>query len=227
MTREDSRETTESAGAEVRIAVLLAVCAVLAAGIGLRSSMVSGDAGGNATAAIRGAARRGAEIDNVAARIYSEDAPLALPVAEADLRASAAKRAATDQSGIAKELLSVEGAGQAALAQLIARSAAIVADGNPGSATSLDGADLMKRVAALRAAYPDLVQLDPEAEASAASDLRRKSSLLLAALIPISVGFLCGALAEGFPHLSRRFFALGSIAAVAGLVMAIIVEVSI
>lgn len=218
-------EREEPAGADLRIAVLLAVCAVLAAAIGLRASTVNGNAGGDATSAVRGDVHRGSEIVQDATRIYAEDAPQAYQVAEADLRAAAATQAAAGATGIAREILAVEAKRQAALAKLLAEHSSTVVQ-RPGDATSLSSADLMRRLAEVRARYPGLVKVFPEADASAASDLRFKSNLLVAALIPISIGFLCGALAEGFTRLRGRLFLVGSLAALAGLAMAIVVELS-
>src|SRR4051812_9089158 len=108
MANEEAPADSEAAGMEFRVAILLAACAVLAATIGLLSSRASGDAGGDATAAIRGDVRRGSEIVNDAARIYAEDAPLAFQVAEADLRAAEAQASRESATGLAQELLGNE-----------------------------------------------------------------------------------------------------------------------
>ncbi len=173
---------------------------------------------------MREQSKQGSGIVDAAAFLYAEDAPLALQVAEAQIRAEETERVARTESGTTAALLEAEAAAQRELAATLARSSRIVDD--PATAPDLTADDLMERLAELRQ-RSELSEIDPTASQVAANDLNYKSSLLLVALIPLAVAFMFGALAQVYPERRTALLVPGAALAVAAAIFAVVVEVTL
>lgn len=209
------------------MALLLAIAAIAAALIGGRAALL-GDSGSDAlNDAVREDVRQGARVVGDVRRLYEEDAVIVHRTAAAALLADRLERAAAGEEGNARLVLEAEAAAQAELADLLSGTSRI-ARGDVESAISADGADLLERLAAIRAQRPaDLAALDPDATQQAAEDEAEASALMLAATIPIAVAFLLGALGEALPRARRGLLTAGYCFVGAGIVAAIVVEVTV
>lgn len=201
--------------------MLLAVTAIVGVLIGWRASTISGAAGGDATAAVRGDVKRGAAIVDDAQRLFIEDAGIAYQIAEAEIRSQVDEQhAATADPALAEQLRS-DARIQSGLANALVHTSSMVTD--PRAAPALDGSDLLDRLADIRAIHPDLTQIDVASTESSAEADRRKSTLLIGTLVPLAVAVLLGSLAEAYNE-RRRFFLVGGwIAVGASIVLAILV----
>jgi hypothetical protein len=206
------------------VAVLLAVAAVIAAMIGARAALL-GDSGSDTWhKSIREDVKRDAGIVESTRFVYSEEAPAALRLRTAQIRAQEARREAKGEDDPIRAVLEVEAAGQEGLAET-ERMASETAD-DP-KYTKGEGYDVLKRLADYRAEDPDLIAIDPDATEERGSDRSKESALLVATTILVAFAFLCGALAHGFPDWRRRLVPAGFAFAGAGLVAAIAIEVAL
>jgi hypothetical protein len=214
----EAEEDTDTA-----LAVLLALAAVLAALIGARAAYL-GDVGSDTWhEALREDIKHGAGLVEDVRFLYQEEAPLALQVAEARIRArEAALEAARAPASAVRDALLTEAGAQHRVANALGASSKLAS--NPRYREG-DGFDLARRLADVRAENPDLVALDPDQTQEEGNDLAQESSLLVAAAIPVGLAFLCGALSKGFPLWRRWLIPVGYGLAAAGLIAAILVEV--
>jgi hypothetical protein len=204
------------------VAVLLAVSAVIAALIGARAAIL-GDSGSDTWhKAVREDVKRDSGIVESSRFVYEEEAPAALRLRVAQIRAEEARRAAQGESDPTAGLLELEAGAQEGLAET-EKQASDTAD-DPRYARG-PGYDIAKRLADERAEFPDLVALDPDATEDRGSDQSLESSLLVATTILVGIAFLCGALSQGFPGWRRRLVPVGFGFAGAGLVAAVVVEI--
>jgi hypothetical protein len=217
--RDQQAETEET---PTVVAVLLAVAAVIAATIGARAAIL-GDSGSDTWhKAVREDVSRDAGIVESSRFVYEEEAPAALRLREAEIRAEEARRAAKGESDPAAGVLELEVGAQEGLAET-EKQASDTAD-DPRYAKG-QAYDVMRRLADERAETPDLVALDPDATEERGSDQSLESSLLVATTVLVAIAFLCGALSHGFPEWRRRLVPAGFGFAGAGLVAAVAVEV--
>lgn len=225
--RQSPERPEEASGTDTGVAVLLAVAAIAAALIGGRAAIL-GDSGSDAwQEAVREDVRAGARIAGDVRRLYEEDVPVALRVAEAQLLGDALAQAAAAERGTVADILSAEGGANERVADSLSRGSAI-AGGDPSRALELDGALVLERLAELRAERsPELAALDPDATEERGSDRSRESSLLVATTVPVGLAFMFGALAAAFPAARRRLVIAGYAAVALGVVVAIVVEVSL
>lgn len=218
------RETPEQK-TETRVAILLAVAAVIAAVIGARAALV-GDSGSDTWhQAVRADVRHGAGLVEDLRFVYGEEAPLALQVAEATTRSRELARVARATRGEVRRLLDAEASAEEQVAETV-RGASEIAK-NRRYARDDGSYDVLARLADQRAKNPDLIEFDAGAIEKRGSDKTRKSSLLVAATIPVAIAFLLGALAEGFERRRRVFVPMGYAFAATGLVLALVIEVSL
>lgn len=218
-------QTSQGRGSAV--AVLLAVAAVSTALVGGRAALLGDSGSDRLNQVLREDVRQGARVVGDARRLYEEDASVAHRVAEAQLIAEQTDRAAARESGDAAATLEAESEANAGVAEVLSESSTL-ARGSPQRALRLEGADLLERFAEIRAERSaELAALDPDATQTAAEDETRASSLMTAAIIPIGVAFLLGALAETFVPSRSRLLAGGYACVAIGILAAIAVEVSL
>jgi hypothetical protein len=199
--------------------VLVAVTAVIGVIIGYTASTVNGNAGGNATSAVRGDVIRGAAIVNDSQRLYAEDAGIAFQMAEAEIRSQVdSDHASSAEPALAADLRS-DARIQTGIANALVMTSSWVHD--PTTAPGIDGRDLLAHLAAIRARHPDLTNIDVAGLESAAEDDRRESVLLLAGLIPLAVAVLFGSLAEVEERRRDLLVACGWAATAIGVVFAV------
>ncbi|MBI4260367.1 MAG: hypothetical protein HY658_07360 [Actinobacteria bacterium] len=201
------------------VAVLLAAAAVVAAFLGARASLVSSAASGDWQHAVRQETKRAAALVEDVRFVYSDEASAAFLVAESEILAEEYRRQAEALSGTARAALVIEARVQEALAAAVGGNFEIVTD--PSYRTAEGGFDVGARLAAVRAAYPDLVAIDPDEPMDAADAAARRAVLGVGATLPVAAAFLFGALAQGFPGRRRpllsagfAFLALGALAGV-------------
>lgn len=207
----------------VRVAILLAAAALIAATIGIRAATLSDSGSDSWQTAIREEVRRDARIVSDVRRLYAEEAVVAYDIAELQIRAEEGRTEARASSGSVAAVLRSEAAARAALAKALTDTSTKLID-TPAEAPGLTGADLFARLAQLRG---EAVKLDPEATLDAGTDSAEKGTWLTATVIVVSLAFLCGALAAGLPGPRRRLLAAGYSFAGAGLLAAVAVEVAL
>jgi hypothetical protein len=204
--------------------VLLAVATIVGVAIGFRASNLSGAAGGDGTTAVRDDIRRGGAIIDAARKVYAEDAPLAFQMAEVELRADQDRSTAADATDpLTRQLLRFDAHAQAGLAAALRDTSSWITD--PRTAPDLDGADLVDRFEEIRASNPEATQIDVASSQESAEDDRRKSTLLIGALIPVALAVLFGSLAEFDERRRARLVTAGWAAIAVGLVLAVLIEV--
>lgn len=209
--------------ADIAVAVLLAVAAVIVAIVGGRAAFV-GDSGSDTwQAAIREDVKRSAGIVEDARFLYSEEVPVALQIEEARIRKRELRAAAGGTSGTVRGVLEAKAEAQTQIAAPIDEVNDLA--GNPRYKLAEDG--VVRRLADRRAKNPDLMRLDPDATESRGSEENLKSTWLIAATVLVAIAFLLGALAEGFESWRRRLVPVGYAVAAVGLMAAVVVEVAL
>ena len=207
------------------IAVLLAVAAVLAAGIGAHAAAVGDEGSDRWHEAVRAEIKYGAGLIEDTRFVYQEIAPQAFQVLSATVQGqelSRQARRARDTS--VRALVQGEAGAQQLLGRFVAQRSGIARQPQylrPGPAY-----DTARRLAAERDHHPALVTLDAGEVDHEGSQLKEQSSLLFAAAIPAAFAFLCGALAHGFGTWRRWLLPLGFALCAASLILALIVEFS-
>ena len=220
---EDTGERERSSNS---IALLLALAAVVAALIGGRAALLGDSGSDQLNLALREDVRQGARIVGDVRRLYEEDASIAHRIAEAELLSGAMSRAANGESGDNAAILEAEAAAQGTLADVLA-SASNLAKDSPQRAIALDGGDLLQRLTEIRAERsPELAGLDPDATQSDAESRAEASALLSAAVVPVAVAFLLGAVAEVAPRRRRLLIGAGYACVSVGVIAAILIEVA-
>jgi hypothetical protein len=207
------------------IAVLLAVAAVLAAGIGAYAAAVGDEGSDRWHDAVRAEIKYGAGVIEDSRFVYQEIAPQAFQVISATVQGqelSQQARRARDPS--VRALLQGEAGAQELLGRFVAQRSGIARQPQylrpgPTYATA-------RRLAAERNRHPALVRLDAGEVEHEGSQLKKQSSLLFASAIPAAFAFLCGALAHGFGTWRRWLLPLGFALCAASLILALIVELS-
>ena len=160
-------------------------------------------------------------------RLYQEDVAVAHRIAEAHLLAEAMTGASERERSDTAELLRSEAQAQATLADVLAEASPL-AEGDPRRTIRLDGADLLARLAEIRAERSSgLASLDPDGTQAQAEEQAEASSLLAAAVIPVAFAFLVGALAEVFSGARRALLGVGYGLVLAGIAAAIVIELTI
>jgi len=203
---------------------LLAAAAVLAALIGWRASLLGGQASSAWQQALRTEIKRGAAVVEDVRFVYQGEAPSALAVARATIRAEEYRAAGDALSGTDREALVVEAETQDSVGAVAGGDFELVTD--PKYRTEDGGYDLELRLADVRAEHPDLVALDPDAGQAAGDALARKATLELSATIPVAAAFLLGALSQGFSRRRRPFLVAGFALLAAGLLLAAVIELT-
>jgi hypothetical protein len=215
-------EPPDSGETPTVVAVLLAVAAVVAAVIGARAALLTDSGSDTWHQTIREDVKRGAALVEDVRFVYTEEAPLAFQAAEGAVRSEEARREARSTGGISKSLLEVHAGAQAGVVETVITSSKLASSEKYATPK---GPDVIERLADVRAENPDLVSLDPDATEDRGSELNFEGSMLVATTIPAGLGFLCGALANGFPSRRRWLVPLGFALTGVSLVLALIVEI--
>ena len=208
------------------VAVLLTIAAVLAAVIGTRASMVSGDASGAWQSALRTEVKRSVGAINDVSLLYLTEYPQAMRVLPAEMIADALRAAEAGQTEAVAQALESEAARQLELADAL--SATTPLTDSAAYLLASGGFDLGKRLADIRASGtegPELLALDPDSLIGVGDQLADKATLLTYALIPTSLCALLGILARPVRRYRRALLGAGVAALYCGAVMALAVEV--
>jgi hypothetical protein len=208
-----------------RVAVLLAVAAVVAALIGWQAAVISNSAGSDWQSALRTEVKRSAAAQEDVRYLYQNELPVAIRVLQARALESAYRAAAKTATGPAQLALKVEADTQAQVASALEKNYEL--SSSPAYALPSGGLDLAKRLADLRATSPGILALDPGALETQGDALASRANLLTLTLLPTSIGALFGVLAQPLRRYRDRFLALGWTGVVVGggLALAIFGEV--
>jgi hypothetical protein len=211
----------EENGSERAVAILIAVAAIVGVALGARATLLSSDASDTWKSAVRTEVKRAAASVEDVRYVYVTEAPLAMQVVTATVRARALEQSAQATQGIVRSALLAEAETQRTLAAQIAKSAPDVKK----YGTRSGGFDAAKRLADQRKRFPDLVALDPDERQRAGDRISRHSMLDVLATVPAGIAFLLGAFAEAF-HRRRRLLVFGgALFVAAAVVFGIVVEI--
>jgi hypothetical protein len=201
--------------------ILLAVAAAIAAALGGWSSVLADRGSDTWHEAVREHVKQAAGAVEDIRFVYDEEAPTALQVAEARILSDEYRKAAGKASGLAREIVLIEGDAQEEAAGVLEAGSEMATDPRYDDPQT-DGFDVGLRLAHVRQENPGLLTLRPGATQDEGSRLSAKASLLLLATVPVALAFVCGALVYGFPRWGRAlvvagfaFVAVGVVAAVA------------
>jgi hypothetical protein len=206
------------------VTLLLVGAAVFGAIIGIRAALVDNNGGDNLDRSVRQDVKRGAAVVESIRFVYAEEAPAAVQVAEARIRARDLRAAAKGKPGPVADYLRSEAAAQDQLVKTLEPTHPITS--NPKYRKPDGSYDVPLRLADERAERPDLVHIDPDATQQLGLDNAQTATLLRGTTIPLAVAFMFGALTEGFPARRRPFLIAGYAFLVLGVLLAIIVELA-
>ena len=204
------------------VALLAAAAAVVIALVGVRASMLGGEASGAWQQAVRQEVKRAAATVEDLRYLYESEAIATLEVVRDTILAEEYRRAAERATGAVREALLAE-AGRADQLESLYRAGSLIAS-DPKYALEAGGYDIVARLVDLRSANPDLVAIDPDALEQAGDTHAAKAGAMVRAGIPAAVTFLFAALANGFPRRRRPFLAGGLVTLVLSVIAAIAVE---
>jgi hypothetical protein len=211
----------EENGSERAVAILIAAAAIVGVGLGARATLLSSDASDTWKSAVRTEVKRAAANVEDVRYVYVTEAPLAMQVVTASVRASLLDQSAKAAQGIVRSALLAEAETQRTLGAQIVKSAPDVKK----YGTTRGGFDVAKRLVDQRNRYPGLVALDPDERQRQGDQLSRHSILDVLATVPAGVAFLLGAVAEAF-HRRRKLLVLGgALFVAAAIVFGIVAEI--
>jgi len=203
------------------IAILLAAAAVAAAVVGLRASSIAGQASGDWQTAVRLEVKRSTSAQETVRYMYNVEVPLAITIVRARL-----VLAQLDQipaaGGPADIPVAIEKSVQTEILKALEPSSELT-----GAGYSLDsgGVDLGKRLADLRAQTADDLKIDPDSVQAPGDALAAKSLRMSLVLGFFGLCGLLGAMAGPFKRWSRRLLEAGTVSLIAGIAVAVAVEV--
>jgi hypothetical protein len=197
-----------------RVAVLLAVAAVVAALIGWQAAVISNSAGDDWQSALRTEVKRSASAQEDVRYLYQNELPVAIRVLQARALESAFSAAANIATGATKLALKIEADTQAQVASAIEKNYELTSSSAYGLPSG--GLDLAKRLAAMRAGSPAILALDPDALEAQGDALASRANMLTLTLLPTSIGALFGVLAQPLRRYRDRLLALGWMGVVLG-----------
>lgn len=209
-------------GEGLRVTVLLAAAALVAAVIGVRASFASSSASGAWQQAVREEVKRAAALVEDVRFVYGAEGTTAFQVIEARVRAEELREAAETLTGRDRQIVLVEAEAWQLLAENMGTGTDLVDD--PKYLTDDGRYDLGLRLVDVRNLYPDLVAVDPADPQAQGDEADRQARLGVAATIPVAGAFLFGALAQGFPGRRRWLLGAGVILLATGVVAGILVE---
>jgi hypothetical protein len=203
------------------VAFLLAAAAIAAAIVGFRVAGLAGEASGHWQSAVRLEVKRSTGAQETVRYLYDTEIPLAITILRArlvldELEATPASQGGSDPAVIIAESVETEVLKALEPSSDLTKVAYALAGG---------GVDLGKRLADLRAQTPATVTVDPESEQSPGDASATRADRMAVALIPFGITGFFGVAAHAFDRRRRPLLTLGGAALVAGIVLALIVEV--
>jgi hypothetical protein len=205
------------------VALLAAVAAVVIAVLGVRAAFLGSEASAAWQAAVRQEVKRAAATVEDIRYLYENEALPALQLVRVEILEEEYRRAAdATGDGPVKDALEAEAGRYRQLLDLY-RAGALIA-GDPKYALEGGGYDLVGRLVDLRNRAPDLVSIEPDTLEAAGDAASAKASEYLRAAIPVSLAFVCAALANGFPRRRRPLLGAGVVTMAVGIAAAIAVE---
>lgn len=205
------------------VAILLTVAAIVAATIGFRAAFISSSASESWQSALRTDVKRSAAAMNDVNYLYQIELPVAVRLLQARFEEAEMTAAAQGQTGATRQTLLLEASVQAQIVAALSPNSDLATKAE--YALPSGGLDLGKRLAEIRALYPDLVALDPDGLQATGDRLAGKAELMMLALTPTSVGAFLGVLSQPFRRRRTLLLGLGGVALAGGVVMAVVVEV--
>ena len=207
------------------IAVLLAVAALFAAILGARASFLSGEASGHWQQAVREQLKVSAAVEEDVRYVYETQAPQALAVAIARVRAETYAAAAETATEPARSRLLVNAAAQRAIVdQATQNFRELLPD--PRFTLPSGAVDLPRVLAEKRSRSPDILAIDVAATVARGDRASTRALGTLGSTVPIGVTFLLGAFAQAFPRWRRPLLVAGGVTLALGVVAAIVVQVA-
>lgn len=204
------------------VAVLLTAAAIVVGIIGTRASFLAEQASDKWQSSLRAEIKRAAVAVNDIDSLYQTELPIAVRILQAQIAQQKLQAAASVTSGAEQHAVELEAAVQGQVVTNLISSSELA--GQSGYGLPAGGFDLGKRLADKRAAYPEILALDPDALQTAGDQLSEKAQLLTLALIPTSFSALLGVLAQPFGRRRRLLLAGGTIALAVGVVMGLGME---
>jgi hypothetical protein len=214
----------EEADEGLAVPILLALAAIVAAMLGARAAVISSDASGEWQTAVREEVKRSAALVEDVRYAYGAEAAVALRTAAAAIEADELRRSAGPLSGAEKAAVEAEAFIRQTTADLMAGAFDLTKDPKYRAG---DGYDVAARLADIRNEHPELVALDPGATMDQGSADSQHAWLLVAAVIPAAVAFLCGSLAQGFPRDRSPLTVVGFACVALAVAAAVLVEVGV
>lgn len=206
------------------LAILLALAALFAAILGARASLLSGNASGYWQQAVRQEIKAAAAAVEDIRFVYADEAPQAFQAIEASIRAEEYRAAADQHAGLSRSVLLAAASAQDQLRQVLVGTSDVARD--PRYLRPDGTYDLGLRLKDVRSKSPDLVAIHPDDPQAAGDRLGRQAVNETAASIPVALTFLFGALAQGFGSRRRVLLSLGTVALLAGVAAAVVVELT-
>ncbi len=217
---DEARRTEGSEGPG--LALLLAAAAVVAALLGARASLLSGEASSAWQEAVRQEVKSAAAVVEDLRFVYESEADQAYRVIQARVRAEEFRIASDRASEPIRSLLVAEAVAQEQVAEALTTGSEIAADER--YARPDGGFDLGLRLADVRNRYPDLVAIRPDEPQGEGDRLSRQAVLMTAATIPVAATFLLGALAQVIPRRRQPLLVAALLFLLAGGAAGLVVE---
>ena len=210
-------------GSHRGVAVLLGLAAILAAIVGVRATVLSGDASDTWQSALRTEVKRSAGALEDIRYLYQSEVPPVVTILGTRMQEAELRAAAATETGAVADTLTREADVQANV--LTAISPAYELATHPAYALSGGGVNLGLRLSDVRNETPDLVALDPDTLQAAGDALGAKAAAMTLPLLPIGVAALFAALAQPFAGRRRLLLVAGTAVLTFGAIAAVAVEV--
>jgi hypothetical protein len=155
--------------------------------------------------------------------LYQSELPIAVRILQARIVQAEMLAEAQGQSGPARQALLQEADVQGQIITALSSSSELATA--PQYSLPSGGLDLAKRLADLRATYPDLLALNPDGLETTGDRLAHEAELTILALVPTSVAAFLGVLAQPFRRRRMMLLRLGALALAGGMAMFVVVQV--
>ena len=205
------------------VALLLTVAAIVAAVISFRAAIISSSASDSWQSALRSEVKRSAAAMEDVRSLYQSELPIAVRILQARIVQAEMLAEAQGQSGPARQALLQEADVQGQIITALSSSSELATA--PQYSLPSGGLDLAKRLADLRATYPDLLALNPDGLETTGDRLAHEAELTILALVPTSVAAFLGVLAQPFRRRRMMLLRLGALALAGGTAMFVVVQV--
>jgi hypothetical protein len=205
----------------VQVALVLAAAAVAAALVGARVSYLSGVANGSWQSTVRLEVKRSISVVESERYLYQVELPSAVEILRIRLVLQELETAAATATGSTKQALIAEIDVQTEILKVLEHGSILAA---PTYALPSGGLDLGRRLADLRADYPNIVALDPLASRRAGDDASSTARALTFGLLPISLCAFVAALAQAWARRRKVLLQCGLVSLAVGVAMTLGVE---